>query len=253
VRDCGAPPARLSITNSTQLKPFGGTLTAMSNLAAKLMRRLGRGVGAHPDRFLRSAHGIVHVGANVGQEREVYARHGLPVLWIEPIPEVFATLQANLRGFDLQRAVECLITDRDDAEYEFHVANNDGMSSSILDLKEHKDVHPNIRYTKTIKLRSTTLATLLERERIDPKDYDALVMDTQGSELLVLEGAEAVLSHFRFIKTEAADFEAYAGCALLRDIESFVTSRGYVQLARQPIAKRAAGGYYYDVIYARIA
>ena len=31
---------------------------------------------------------------------------------------------------------------------------------------------------------------LLEREGIDPQRYDALVMDTQGSELLVLRGAE---------------------------------------------------------------
>jgi YidC/Oxa1 family membrane protein insertase len=41
----------------------------------KLLRRLRRLVTPDPDRFLRSARGVVHVGANVGQERELYRRH----------------------------------------------------------------------------------------------------------------------------------------------------------------------------------
>jgi FkbM family methyltransferase len=148
-------------------------------------------VHARPDRFLRSVRGVVHVGANVGQERELYRRHDLDVLWIEPIPDVFATLSNNIAGMPRQRALRALVTDRDDAEYEFHIANNAGESSSILDLKEHRDVWPTVDFTQTIKLKSITLTTLLERERVDLARYDALVMDTQGSELLVLRGAEA--------------------------------------------------------------
>ena len=203
-----------------------------------------------PEQFLRSASGVIHVGANAGQERELYASYGLAVLWIEPIPEVFETLCENLRGFERQRALECLITDIDGAEYEFHVADNDGLSSSILDLKLHREVWPNVSFTKTIALRSCTLTSLLMNEGIDPASYDALVMDTQGSELLVLRGAEALLWNFRHIKTEVADFEAYAGGAQLQDIDAFLTSRGFRELLRQPFANRAAGGTYYDVLYA---
>jgi len=216
-----------------------------------LLRRLRRLFEPDRNAFLRSVHGVVHIGANVGQERRLYARHDLDVLWIEPIPEVFAALHANLADFPRQRALECLVTDRDGAEYEFHVANNRGESSSILDLKEHRDVWPSVQFTKTIKLRSTTLASLLTRERIDPANYDALVMDTQGSELLVLRGSEPVLANFRFIKTEVPDFEAYAGCARLEDIEAFLTSRGFAELLRHRFASREAGGHYYDVVYAR--
>jgi hypothetical protein len=46
------------------------------------------------------------------------------VLWIEPLPDVFATLAANIAGSPRQRAIECLVTDRDDLPYEFNVANN---------------------------------------------------------------------------------------------------------------------------------
>ena len=80
----------------------------------------------YADRFLRRISGVIHVGANTGQERQRYARRGLAVLWIEPIPDVFATLRANVRELERQRALEYLVTDRDGAEYEFHVANNEG-------------------------------------------------------------------------------------------------------------------------------
>jgi FkbM family methyltransferase len=219
----------------------------------KLLRRLRRLFAPDPNRFLRSARGVIHVGANVGQERELYRRYDLEVLWIEPIPDVFARLRANIAAFPRQRALQRLVTDRDDASYEFNVANNDGESSSILALKEHRDVWPKVQFTRTITLNSTTLATLLARERIDAARYDALVMDTQGSELLVLHGAEPVLGHFKFIKTEVPDFEAYAGCAQLADIERFLRDRGYEELARNRFASRPGGGHYYDVVYGRRA
>jgi FkbM family methyltransferase len=217
----------------------------------RILRRLGRLLRPAPDPFLRAARGVIHVGANIGQERGVYDRYGLDVLWIEPIPEVFAELSANIARYPRQRALQCLVTDRDDAEYEFNVANNHGESSSILPLKQHRDVWPSVDYARTITLRSTTLASLLARERIDPSRYDVLVMDTQGSELLVLRGAEALLTQFKFIKTEAPDFEAYAGCALVGDIAAFLAARGFVEQSRHCFAEREGGGRYYDVVYGR--
>ncbi|MEO8465541.1 MAG: hypothetical protein ABI640_09395 [Gammaproteobacteria bacterium] len=80
-----------------------------------------RWFGPDPNRFLRS-------------------RHRLDVLWIEPIQDVFATLRKNIAEYPRQRALQALVTDRDDHEYEFHVANDAGESSSILELKQHKDV-----------------------------------------------------------------------------------------------------------------
>lgn len=224
----------------------------MLRVDMKLLRRLRRLFMPDPNRFLRSVHGVVHVGANVGQERDLYARHGLDVLWIEPIPDVFVELRRNIERYPRQRALECLVTDRDDAEYEFHIANNRGESSSILDLKEHKTVWPKVAFTTTIKLRSSTLPSLLVREQIEPVAYDALVMDTQGSELLVLRGAEPLLAGFKFIKTEVPDFEAYAGCAQLADIGRFLAEHGFRELSRSRFASHPGGGSYYDVVFGRL-
>ncbi|MEX2142871.1 MAG: FkbM family methyltransferase [Pirellulales bacterium] len=207
--------------------------------------------GMAPEPFLKEVSGVIHVGANTGQERIQYHRCGLRVLWIEPVPEVFARLKANLKRYPRQSAYLGLITDRDDLEYEFHIANNDGQSSSIFDLKMHKDVWPDVDYASTVRLRSTTLPSLLRNEGIDPEGFDALVMDTQGSELLVLQGALPILANFRYIKAEVADFEAYEGACQLGDLDRFLTEHGFREFSRRTFAKRTGGGNYYDIIYQR--
>lgn len=203
--------------------------------------------------FLRDVSGVIHVGAHVGQERELYAQYRLKVIWIEPLPDLFDELEKNIAEFPEQRAVQCLVTDRDDHEYAFHVASNAGASSSILDLHLHRDVWHDVTYTRTVAMKSKTLATILAEQRIDPVEYDALVMDTQGSELLVLEGAAPLLPGFKYIQTEVADFEAYKGCCQLADIESFLARHDYGEMARRSIARHPNGGCYYDIVYRREA
>jgi hypothetical protein len=44
---------------------------------------------AHLTSFLRKVNGLIHIGANIGQERAIYAEYDLRVAWIEPIPDVF--------------------------------------------------------------------------------------------------------------------------------------------------------------------
>jgi FkbM family methyltransferase len=207
------------------------------------------GLSRNPNAYLRQISGIIHIGANTGQERELYAKHNLNVIWIEPIPEVFTQLEANLRTYPCQRALQYLVTDKDGGSYEFHISNNDGLSSSILELGQHRDIWPDVKYERHITLKGTTLASIVEREGIDLRNYDALVMDTQGSELLVLKGAARVLSGFTYIKTEAADFESYENCAKLAEIEVFLHSHGFRALHRKLFASRPGGGGYYDVIY----
>lgn len=217
-----------------------------------LLRRFMPRLSRHPDACLLDVTGLIHVGANTGQERKTYRKFGLNVIWIEPIPEVFDALRQNLRGYPKQRALSYLITDRDDAEYEFHVANNGGASSSIFDFGLHKEIWPHVAFEKSISLRSVTLASCLQKECINLADYQALILDTQGSELLVLKGAAAILSGFRFIKLEVSDFESYKGCCQLRDVEQFLQLQGYAEFSRRKFAERPGGGSYYNIVFQRV-
>ena len=228
-------------------------MSLLGNLVGALRRQWRQKLQGDHGQFGGHVRGVVHVGANTGQERLIYDKEGLKVLWIEPIPSVFDTLVANIRALPKQRAVCALVTDRDDVETPFHIANNDGKSSSILDLKHHADIYPDIKFKSTITLKSTTLTALFAREGLDPADYGALVMDTQGSELLVLQGAVPLLRSFEYIKTEVADFESYAGCCQLADIDAFMRRHGYREIWRKKFSERAQGGSYFDVIYRKRA
>ena len=77
-----------------------------------------------PDSYLKHVTGVIHVGANLGQERKLYAKYKCKVLWIEPLPDIFEQLCNNIRSFPDQSAVNYLITDKDDVEYLFYVASN---------------------------------------------------------------------------------------------------------------------------------
>jgi FkbM family methyltransferase len=222
---------------------------SVRNLWQRLLRRTGHDRDAA---YLRQLRGVVHVGANTGQERAHYRQYGLPVLWIEPVPEVFAQLQANLAGMSGQRALCALIADQEGREVDFHVASNDGLSSSMLELGRHQEVWPEVKYQRTLKLRTTTLDALLRDGQIAPVgQFNGLVMDTQGSELLVLQGASALLPHIDFVKTEAADFESYVGCCQLAELDAFLRERGFAEYRRHRFANRPGLGSYYDVIYRR--
>lgn len=203
------------------------------------------------DGFLGRCKGVIHVGANAGQERDLYARHGLRVVWIEALPNVFEELKTNIASYPGQIAVRGLLTAHDNETHVFHVANNNGQSSSILDLKYHKDIWPEVHFVDKIEMQSVTLPTLLASNNIDVSRYDALVMDTQGSELLILQGAGNLLERFAFIKTEAADFESYENCATVSSLCDFVAAKGFRLAGREKFAEHPNLGAYYDVLFVR--
>ncbi|MBC8065262.1 MAG: FkbM family methyltransferase [Chlorobia bacterium] len=224
------------------------------NLVAKVLRRVRRTIKfrqAGADSFLPNVCGVIHVGASTGQERYLYQELGLLVVWIEPLPKAFQQLQANIEEFPRQVAINDLVSNADDVEYDFYLASNGGASSSILPMSKHLDMFPEVTIESTLKIVGYTLPTILDREHVDLKKFDALVLDTQGSELLVLNGAASILPFFKFIKVEAADFEAYEGCAQVKDIVEFMQTHGFREIGRYEYAKDAQIGTYYDLIFIR--
>lgn len=203
------------------------------------------------DPLLWEAHGVVHVGANLGQERFDYLWRGIKVVWVEPTPEVFAELERNIASFPRQRAFRALVSDRDGARVRFHVTNNGGRSSSMLELAEHRTVWPKVDVAREIELETVTLPALLRREGIELADFDALVMDTQGAEMLVLRGAAPMLHRFNWIKAELFSFEAYRGVCQRPEVDAFLASHGFRPVRTRCMARHPSGGVAEDVYYRR--
>ncbi len=205
----------------------------------------------HPDSFLKHSKGVIHVGANKGQEGAHYHKLGLNVLWIEPIPEVFDQLKSNIGKYDNQHAIQALISDKDDERYDFNIANNGGASSSLLKLHKHEEIWPDVQFSTSIEMASITLETLFDKNEMDKDLYDTLIIDTQGSELKVLQGAGYILDMVNHIKVEAADFEAYKNCCQVQDIRDFLQGRKYKLAKKYEFIHKPGIGSYYDLVFTR--
>jgi FkbM family methyltransferase len=202
---------------------------------------------AAKDMAFANCKSLIHVGANEGQERYLYESMDLEVLWVEPIPEVFARLVRNIRGVRKQRARQALLSDKSGQKLTLNVANNGGASSSIFELAEHRMIWPDVHYVDRIVCLTTTLDSLLP---LLPSP-GALVLDTQGAELLVLAGGERTLHEVGTIKVEAADFEAYSDACTDADLVDFLTPRGFRLIERRRFADHPAGGGYFDLVFAK--
>jgi FkbM family methyltransferase len=211
-------------------------------LYGQLKHRFGR------DAFLRNVSGLIHVGANVGQERALYDSYALDVIWVEPVPEAFAKLQTNIAHYTRQRAFQYLLADCDGPR-RFHLASNDCASSSLFDLGRNRELYPEITFERTLTLPATTLNAMMGREGIDPRRYRALMIDTQGSELMVLRGATALLPHLRYIRSEAADAEFYSGGCTDAEISAFLWDYGFRETRRDEFARLEPHGAYFDILY----
>lgn len=201
------------------------------------------------DTYLSHVRGVIHVGAHIGQERKRYHRHNLNVIWIEPNPNIFVQLQDNIQEFSKQKAYQYLITGSDGEAHKLNISSNNGASSSVLALgNEFHKSHPTIHYVDAISMRGDTLTTFLEKENINLDHYDALVIDTQGTELEVLKGAKDILSHFQYIRAESASYELYKKGGLQKDINALLKQHGFQETCRF-IAKSKRE---FDIIYKKV-
>jgi FkbM family methyltransferase len=202
------------------------------------------------DGYLRNVSGVIHIGANTGQERRLYQIIGLDVLWVEAMEDVYETLLDNIAPFPRQRAVRALLTDTEGEAYSFNVSNIGGASSSILPFQDHAVIAPYIEYVDKREILSTTFRRLVESEQIDLNDYQALTLDIEGSELLALRGAGDLLEKFEYIKCEVSDFPSRTGAPTSADLDEYLGQFGFEQLARRAFAYGPDGnGTYWDIIW----
>lgn len=201
------------------------------------------------DNFLHNVSGVIHVGANVGQEASLYKLFGINVIWVEPIPEIFNQLQKNIAAIKNQVAYNHLITDLDGHKYNFNISNNNGESSSIFEIGLHKKLWPEVRYSHQIIIESITLKKFLIDNNINTTIYSSLVIDVQGAELLILRGCGELIRNFQYIKLEAADFESYEKADSLQEIASYLYNFGFSEEIRRIFASKEGVGSYFNILY----
>lgn len=205
------------------------------------------------DGYLRNVSGLIHVGANLGQERRYYWLLGLDVIWVEPIREIYDGLVDRIARYPRQKAINALLSDRTGDIVEFQIANNNGASSSILDLQDHAVLFPDISYGERRRLKTKTFVDMVREEAIPLKQYQALTLDVEGAEKLILEGAFELLDNFAYIKCEVADFPARSGTPTVADLDEILQKVGFRQLLRRSFAEGPGGrGMFWDVVWKKV-
>lgn len=182
------------------------------------------------EKFNIRTKGVLHIGANRGQEALAYKKHGIEkVIWIEAIPEVYDELLAYLKSVDcLGENIFCInvcVGDTNGKEVTFHESNNESQSSSYLELGVHKEIHPTVKYIRDIPMVTFRVDSFLEGWNMS--DYGLLNIDIQGAELQALKGMGILLAGFKYAIIEVNQKETYEECALVGEIDEYMKIFGF--------------------------
>jgi FkbM family methyltransferase len=165
--------------------------------------------------------GVIHCGAHFAEEATLYHAAGIKnVWWIEANSDLLPIVHQNTMDYG-HHVIEALLGPTDDEWMVFHITNYDGMSSSVLEFGTHPNFSPDTQFVSEQRHLSKTLDTLVREFEI--LDCNMLVMDLQGFEGPVLQGAIGLIPHLDFVMSEVNNDEVYKGCTKIWDLDSILS------------------------------
>src|SRR6266481_1228578 len=110
---------------------------------------------------------------------------------------------------------------------DFRFYSDRGMSSTYKISTEYSRafLEPSPRLERTVKLEAVSLDSVMAKERINAPDL--LKLDTQGSELAILCGANHTLAETSLVELEVEFLPMYEGQPLFADLDALLRSRGF--------------------------
>lgn len=191
-------------------------------------------------------HGVVHVGAHLGEEAQIYDGLGInKVVWVDANPDVMSKLHVNVDPYH-HLCINALLSDEDKEEVKFNVTNYDGMSSSVFEFGTHPQFSPDTVVEQIKYLPATTLDNLAAVYNFD--GCDMLNIDTEGSELMILKGGIKTLPQFQLLYLEVRTDNVYDGAPLVDEMDAFL-SPDFERVSTGMVDGQGWG----DAIYMRMA
>lgn len=171
--------------------------------------------------------GILHIGAHHAQEARTYASLGVEnVIWVEADDKTASELAEKIKPYIKNKSYCFAASDVDGEEVDFYIASN-GESSSLLEMEKHMVHHPHITIAGQKKVLTKRIDTFFEEENLDSKDYNFVMIDVQGAELLALNGMKKSLENIDYIYTEVNDAEIYKNCAKMNEVDEFLSKYNF--------------------------
>ncbi|MCL4472140.1 MAG: FkbM family methyltransferase [Sulfuricella sp.] len=171
---------------------------------------------------------ILDVGANDGGYGKMLRRGGFTgsVLSFEPLADAHTRLMQAAKGDDAWQVAPRMAIGSSNGEIEINIAGN-STSSSILPMQAlHESAAPQSRYVGTEKVPLNRLDGVVHPFIGQSKNL-LLKIDTQGYEMPVLEGADALLPRVHGIQLELSLVPLYEGQVLYKEIIDWLAGQGF--------------------------
>lgn len=169
--------------------------------------------------------GVIQVGAHYGQEIDEIKKINKHLKFIvyEPSAKSLKILKKKYNKNLTVRIIGKALGSKKKSKINLWKASNDGQSSSLLEPKDHLIHVPNVKFYGVEKVRMDKLDSL----KTNRKEYNFLIIDTQGYELEVLKGATQSLKYIDYIFVEINRAEVYENCAKFSDLNNFLNNHKF--------------------------
>jgi FkbM family methyltransferase len=178
--------------------------------------------------------GVIHVGAFDGSELTSYRKLNLfNTILFEPQKQMYNVVKHKCID---DETVHNIALGSEDKEADMFISNKAGgmangatQSSSILEPKVHLTEHPEITFPEKETIIVKRFDNFVKSNNIDVSNYNMLNVDVQGYELEVLKGFGDYLNQIDIIIAEVNRNEVYTGCAMIEDIDEYLSQYGLRQ------------------------
>jgi FkbM family methyltransferase len=176
----------------------------------------------------RAINTILDVGANAGQFAQSIRSEGWfggRIISFEPLRSAFSDLNAATQSDERWQALNMALGDKD-CTAQINVSKN-SWSSSFLPVQSWSlDVEPTIAYSATEEVPVLRFDGLVPELKLDGAKC-LLKIDTQGTELSVLDGFGAWLDNVPLIQLESSFRTVYEGEPNLERVLNYMYGKGF--------------------------
>ena len=192
--------------------------------------------------------GVIHVGAHEAEEKNDYHNCGIErVIWVEANPQKVIPLLEKLGYAPGHSLFFFAAHEIDGLRIDLKITNN-GESSSIFDLHEHKDLYPHIKVVDNVTVPTRRVDSLFDQHGFDKKKFNFVNIDIQGAELLALKGMEKILDAIDYIYAEINIGELYKDCCNVIEIDEYLGIHGFERVETKLADHHGTWG---DALYMR--
>lgn len=184
--------------------------------------------------------GVLHVGAHEAEELEDYEKFNWgKVIWVEAQPDKANKLRERLANSG-HTVLHGAAWDVSGEILNLNIASN-SQSTSLLELGTHADSYPDITYVEKIEVPTIRLDEEIDKNEI----LDFANFDIQGSELKAMNGLGDLVEKFKWIYTEVNKESVYKDCAIVGEIDEYLSPLGFVRVTTRWVPNKGWG----DALY----